>query len=142
MGADVEDEKEYASEILDKMTEPYYIAASPMANVNIRLKKIPALIDSGAEVTVMTADLAWSLGLPISQSFNVNMSAATGKSKKFIGLYENVPITVGKITYKVPVWVIDKLEHGLVLGRTYHKAAGLKLEEMDDGSARCTRGKG
>jgi hypothetical protein len=138
MGAEIENEEEHASEVLDKVAEPYYIAASPMANVNIGLRKIPALLDSGAEVTVMTADLAWSLGLPMSQSFNVNMSAATGKSKKFVGLCEDVPITVGKITHKVPVWVIDKLEHGLVLGRTYHKAAGLKLEEMDDGSCSAT----
>jgi hypothetical protein len=36
------------------------------------------------------------------------------------------------------VWVIDKLEHGLVLGRTYRKAAGLKLDEMDDGSCGAT----
>jgi predicted aspartyl protease len=138
MRAEIEDEEEHASEALDKATEPYYIAASPMVNVNIGQKRVPALLDSGAEVTVMTADLAWSLGLPISQSFNVNMSAATGKSKKFIGLCEDVAITVGKITHKVPVWVIDKLEHGLVLGRTYHKAAGLKLEEMDDGSCSAT----
>ena len=138
LGAEIEDEEEHASEVLDKATEPYYIAASPMAHVNIGQKRISALLDSGAEVTVMTADLAWSLGLPISQSFNVNMSAATGKSKKFVGLCEDVAITVGKITHKVPVWVIDKLEHGLVLGRTYHKVASLKLEEMDDGSCSAT----
>jgi hypothetical protein len=36
------------------------------------------------------------------------------------------------------VWVIDKLEGGLALGRTYHKAAGLKLGEMDDGSCSAT----
>lgn len=138
MGAEVEDEEERASEALDRAAEPYYIAASPMVNVNIGQKRIAALLDSGAEVTVMTADLAWTLGLPISQSFNVNMSAATGKSKKFIGLCEDVPVTVGKITHKIPVWVIDKLEHGLVLGRTYHKAAGLKLEEMEDGSCSAT----
>jgi len=138
MRAEVEDEEEHASDVLDKAAEPYYIAASPMVNVNIGQKRIAALLDSGAEVTVMTADLAWTLGLPISQSFNVNMSAATGKSKKFIGLCEDVPVTVGKITHRIPVWVIDKLEHGLVLGRTYHKAAGLKLEEMDDGSCSAT----
>jgi hypothetical protein len=138
MGANIEDEEEHASEVLEKATEPYYIAASPMANVIIGQTKIPALIDSGAEVTVMTADLAWSLGLPMSQNFQVNMSAATGRSKRFVGLCEDVPISVGKITHKVPVWVIDKLEHGLILGRTYHKAAGLKLEEMDDGSCSAT----
>ena len=36
----------------------------------------------------------------------------------------------------VPVWVID--ERGLVLGKTYRKAAGLKLDEMDDGSCSAT----
>jgi hypothetical protein len=69
----------------------------------------------------------------MSQSFNINISAATGKSKKFISLCEDVPISIKKITHKVPVWMIDKLEHGLILGRTYYKAARLKLEKMDDG---------
>ena len=138
MKAEMEYQEEYASEVLDKIAAPLCIAASPMAVVNIGQRRIPALIDSGAEVTVMTSDLADDLGLPISEDFNVNMSAATGKSRKFIGLCEDVPIAVGKIVHKVPVWVIDKLEHGLVLGRTYHKASGLKLEEVSDGSCNAT----
>lgn len=42
MGAEVEDEEEHASEVLDKAAEPYYIAASPMVNVNIGQKRIAA----------------------------------------------------------------------------------------------------
>jgi hypothetical protein len=36
------------------------------------------------------------------------------------------------------VWAIDKLQHRSVLGRTYHKAAVLKIGEMDDGSCSAT----
>ena len=46
----------------------------------------------------------------------MNILAATRKSKRFINLCEDMPISVSKITHKVPVWVIDKLEHGLILG--------------------------
>ena len=74
----------------------------------------------------------------MTQSFNVNILAAIRKLKRFINLYKDMPILVGKITYKVPVWVIDKLEHGLILGRTYHKIINLKLEEMEDGSCHAT----
>jgi hypothetical protein len=49
-----------------------------------------------------------------------------------------MPISVGKIMHKIPVWAIDKLEHGQVLGRTHHKAARLKLKKMDNGSCRAT----
>ena len=138
MAAKIKEEAEHAYEVLEKAADPLYIAASPMAKVTIVNKEMTALVDSGAEVTVMTKDLAWSLGLPMTQSINVNMFPATGKSRRFIGLCEEVPISIGKITHKVPVWVIDKLEHGLILGRPYHRVAGLKNEDMADGSCHTT----
>jgi hypothetical protein len=61
------------------------------------------------------------------------MSAAIGKSKKFISLCENVFISIKKITYKVSVWMIDKLKYSLILEKTYYKAAGLKLKKINDG---------
>jgi hypothetical protein len=79
ISADIKEEEEHTSEVLDKMTEPLYIAVSPMTNVYIGRSKISALLDSGAEVSVITAELAWNLGLPTSQSFSVNMSAVTRK---------------------------------------------------------------
>jgi hypothetical protein len=123
---------------IERITEALYIAASPTATVHIDGHKVKALIDSGAEVSVMTMGLAEELRLPISHIFKINMSGATGKMKAFHGLCEDVPIEIGKIVHKVPVWVIDRLEHALVLGRPYQKTAQLKLEETPDGGTEAT----
>jgi hypothetical protein len=56
MRASIKDKEEYAFKVLEKIAEPYYIVASLMAAANIRQKKIFALLDSGAEVTVIIAD--------------------------------------------------------------------------------------
>ena len=134
MAAEIEEEEEHTYEVLKKVAEPFYIAASLIAKAIITKREVTALINNGVEVIIMIKDLAWSLRLPMTQSFNVNMLAMIRKLKRFISLCKDVLILVGKIIYKVPVWVIDKLEHGLILGRTYHKVVGLKLEEMEDGS--------
>jgi hypothetical protein len=39
------------------MAKPYYIAASPIAAANIKKKKIPALLNNGTKVIVITANL-------------------------------------------------------------------------------------
>jgi hypothetical protein len=62
------------------------------------------------------------------------MLATTGKLKKFINLYKDISITVKKITYKILIWIINKLKHGLVLRKIYYKVAGLKLKEINNGS--------
>jgi hypothetical protein len=43
--------------VLEKVAKPYYIAASLMVAANIGEKKISALLNSGAKVTVIIADL-------------------------------------------------------------------------------------
>jgi hypothetical protein len=57
MKASIKNKEKHAFKALEKMAKPYYIAASPMAAANIRKKKISALLDSGAKVVVMTANL-------------------------------------------------------------------------------------
>ena len=42
-------------------------------------------------------------------------------SKQFIGLYKNIPININRVVYKATVWVIYRLEYGLVLGRPFYK---------------------
>ena len=66
------------------------------------------------------------------------MSAVTGKLKKFFNFYENVLVLIRKITHRIPIWVINKLEYNLILGRTYHKIVRLKLKKVNNGLYRAT----
>jgi hypothetical protein len=138
MSAKIEIEEDCTPEYVDPKSRLLYIAASPTARVQIDGEEVTALIDTGAEVSVMSSDLAEKLRLPISRTFSVTMAGATGMTKRFLGLCEDVPIDIGKIVYKVPVWVIHWLEHSLVLGRPYHKMAQLKLRETRDGGTEAT----
>jgi hypothetical protein len=138
VSARIEVEEDLTPEYVDPKSRVLYIAASPKAKVQIAGEEVTALIDTGAEVCVMSSGLAEKLQLPISRTFSVTMAGATGKTKRFLGLCEDVPIDIGKIVYKVPIWVIHRLEHSLVLGRPYHKAAQLKLREMPEGGTEAT----
>jgi hypothetical protein len=115
-----------------------YIAGSPTAKVQINGHEVTALLDTGAEVSVMSYELARKLQLPITHTFSVSMAGATGRARRFLGLCEDVPIDINKIVYKVPIWVIHRLEHSLVLGRPYHRLTHLKIREMRGGGTEAT----
>jgi hypothetical protein len=136
--AQIEVEEDFADERPRQDSSPLYMAATPTAPVRINGQEVTALVDSGAEVSVMSSDLAKKLGLAISRTFIVTMSGATGAGKRFIGLCEDVPIDINKVVHKAPIWVIHRLGHGLVLGRPFHKQAQLKLREMRDGGTEAT----
>jgi hypothetical protein len=57
MSVNIEDKKEYISEILKKITELYYIVISLMINVIIKQTKILTLINNDIKVTVIIIDL-------------------------------------------------------------------------------------
>jgi hypothetical protein len=136
--AQVEMNDDFADERSRQDSAPLYMAACPTAPVKINGQDVPALVDSGAEVSVMSSDLAKKLGLPISHTFIVTMSGATGANKRFIGLCEDVPIDINRVVHKAAIWVIHRLEHGLVLGRPFHKQAKLRLQEMPRGGTEAT----
>ena len=73
------------------------------------------MVDLGAEVSIILSDLVKKLGLLISYTFIVTIAGIIGASKRFIRLYEDVPININKIIYKTIIWVIHRLEHNLVL---------------------------
>ena len=74
-----------------------------MTVVNIRQRRISALINSDTEVTVITSNLVNDLKLLILKDFNINILTATEKLKKFISLYKDILITVKKIIHKMSV---------------------------------------
>jgi hypothetical protein len=138
MSAQVEIEDDFADERGHVDSAPLYMAATPTAPVKINGQDVPALVDSGAEVSVISSDLQQKLQLPVSHTVIVTMSGATGANRRFIGLCEEVPIEINKVVHKTPIWVISRLEHDLVLGRPFHKQAQLKLREMRGGGTEAT----
>lgn len=121
-----------------RFADKLYTAASPKTLVNIAGKSVVALLDSGAEVTVMSRSLAQTLGLPISENVVMNMLAPEGRESKFTGICTNVSVSIGEITHQVPIWIVEKLGQNVILGRTYSRLSRLRLEDLDDGTCQGT----
>ena len=107
--AEIEEEEEYVADIMDRVPQGFAIAALPVVLINIKGLHLDDLLDSGAEVSVIIKKLMDQLGLTYTGESNVSMSGVTGSSKKFLGICENVPISIGRLTHYIPYWVINKL---------------------------------
>ena len=138
MRAEIEEEGEHAAEMMDRAPQGFAIAALPVAPISIKGVQVDALLDSGAEVSVITKRLMDQLCLTYTNGSKVSMSGVTGSSKKFLGVCEEVPITVGRLTHYVPCWVIDKLDEKVILGRSYFSKAQLSMSNSSDGSCNVT----
>ena len=79
------------------------------------------MINLGAEVSVMLLDLVKKLRLLIFYTFIVIIVGIIRISKRFIGLYKDVPININRVIYKAVVWVIYWLEYNLVLKQPFYK---------------------
>ena len=74
-----------------------YVAATPKVKVRLEGTSVTALIDTGAEVNVMTKGVADALGLPMRADPRLTLIAHTGHSRPFDGVYEDVEIDVGGV---------------------------------------------
>jgi Aspartyl protease len=125
-----------AQQLAEHLEGALYTAASPRVRASVEGKEMSCLLDSGAEVTVMSSRLALELALPISDDLVLNVAGVGGPLKRFVGVIEAVKIRVGSLIHEVPVWVMDRLDQDLILGRTYSRVARLALEDQEDGTCR------
>jgi len=79
------------------------------------------LIDLRVEVSIILSDLVKKLGLLIFYTFIVTMVGIIEVSKRFIRLYKDILININRVIHKAVVWVIYRLEYGLVLRQPFHK---------------------
>ena len=71
---------------------------------------MPALIDSGAEVTVISEELAMELGLPITESASLQCMGLQALTQKFVGICDDTPqCPLGMLSFIVPIWVAREL---------------------------------
>ena len=102
MKAEIEEEEEYVTDMMDRVPQGFAITALSVASINIKGLYLDNLLDSGAEVSVIIKKLMDQLGLTYTGGSNVSMLGVTGSSKKFLRICENVPISIGRLTHHVP----------------------------------------
>ena len=106
----------------------------PMVRATIFDTRVKALIDSGAEVCLMSRRVAEIAGLSIRTGQNLSMVAATGHKARFVGVCMDVPIEIGGIITTVHVLVVEHSDFDLILGRPFERKSRMRTTNNDDGS--------
>ena len=86
----------------------------------VRLKdsaKVLALLDTNAEINLMTKAVMEEAGLAIRSGSRLELISHTGHFQSFLGLFEDVEVAVGGLKTRHPIFVMEKAEHDLILGQ-------------------------
>jgi len=124
----------------DKDSVRFLTADTPKVNVTVRGASqkgtMQALIDSGAELSVINKKEALELGLPISHDYKLNINGAIGDSAKVWGCCENVVLTIAGKPFVTNIWVMEGLTNPLILGNPFAIDSNLKVSWSSNGSCR------
>jgi hypothetical protein len=124
----------------EKDSVRFLTADTPKVSVTIRGASqkgtMQALIDSGAELSVINKKEAFELGLPISHDYKLNINGAIGDSAKVWGCCENVVLTIADKPFVTNIWVMDGLTNPLILGNPFAIDSNLKVSWNSNGSCR------
>jgi len=75
-----------------------YACASPKCKGRIEDIEFEMLIDSGAELYLMSREVFEELGIPIDFSIDWSVGSANSQKTKAYGICHDVPVAVGGIT--------------------------------------------
>ena len=117
---------------------PFYIAAVPKMKALIAGEQVSVMLDSRAEISVISSDFANRVGLPVSTNVELGMLGVSDRKKRFQGVCEDVSVIVGRIEHRVPIWVIDGFGPDILLGRPYFIESRLALRDQGKGVCQGT----
>src|ERR1700730_12800013 len=92
-----------------------------------------AMLDTGAEVNVITCSVAEELGLPIRTDLLLALKAVSSDTRVFDGTCEDVEIDIGEVVNYQTLLVLSNSKHTLILGALFFHDAQVTFEYDDDG---------
>ena len=110
-----------------------YAAKTPRLLVKVDGAPTRAMLDTGAEVNVITRAAADELGLPVRTDLLLALKAVSGDTRVFDGACEDVEIDIGGVVNHQTLLVLNKSEHTLILGAPFFHDAQVTFEYDDAG---------
>jgi predicted aspartyl protease len=92
-----------------------------------------ALLDTEAEVNVITRALANHVNLPIWINIQLTLKTVSGKKRSFDEACEEVEVSIGNIKNVQTIMVVDSINHKLILGCPFFHDAQLTFLYDKDG---------
>jgi hypothetical protein len=122
-----------------RSSEWAYAASTPKVKVRLGDVIVDAMLDTGAEVNVMTKALADRAGLTVRTNVRMGMKAVSGGLSKFAGVCEDVEVNIGGIVNLQAILVIPNLaHHKLILGQPFVHDAQV-CPYFDEDGYQCIR---
>ncbi len=95
--------------------------------------KVLALLDTGAEINVMTKALMEEASLVMRSGPRLKLISYTGHFRPFLGLSEDVEVAIGGLKTRHPIFVLENAENDLVLGQPFLNNVKFTQEYEADG---------
>jgi len=111
-----------------------YACASPKCKGRIEDIEFEMLIDSGAELCLMSREVFEELGMPIDLLIDWSVRSANLQTTKAYSICHNVAVVVEGITMRCRFFVLENLSQDVILGRPWERLVRAKHDNRDDGS--------
>ena len=123
-----------SSSVDARNSHSWYFMGSPKARVRLEDgSKVTALLDTGAEINVMTREVMEDAGLAMRRGPKLELVSHTGHSRPFLGLCEDVEVAIGGLKTRHPIFVVEHGDHDLVLGQPFLNSVKFSQEYKPDG---------
>jgi len=128
------------AEVNNATLTPLY--ASPSGRANVLLDgsvKVNSLLDDASEVCIMARRIFDQLNFPIDTDIEWRIRSFSKEAGAYgcLGLCHAVPVDIGGVEVKVPIFVMEDSEHDLLLGRPWGKMASATFINEDSGDYVC-----
>lgn len=97
----------------------------PLREVEMELNgkiRVAGILDSGSQITLMTKRIWEATRAPLNPGRRMPMQDANGGLKSTMGVVENLAITVGDVTTRAHVHVVENAPFDLLIGRPWFQA--------------------
>jgi predicted aspartyl protease len=118
---------------VDEDDEVVYAVSTLFASVSVNGSEVRSMVDTGAEINVMSESLVQALGLTMRPRPRVSSVMQNGEIVHCIGCCEDVPVQVGDIVTHVPMLVVPTGDRDFILGRPWQQKARLCLQTTESG---------
>jgi hypothetical protein len=121
--------------------ERSFFAPSPSVEITTPDGPRPALLDTGAEINVISLDMARKMRLVITRLDDAKLGIMSyrGDVDSFVGVVCDAPIEVHGVRTRTHIFVAKTVdeEYCMILGRPWQISAECAIWQMDDGSCEC-----
>ena len=109
-----------------------YVVVCSIVNVMIENIKIKAMFNSEAEINCMFKRLIDVAQLFMRQNISIIMINVIDERARFFDMYETVFINIDSITISIPIFIVKRSDHELLLKRFFQRAAHMNFINMND----------